>query len=150
MLVSRRTDESNNCKNKEISVNLRKRCKIATHQIHFIAQQTIAAIRIGKTQAISNAVLLFLKVELCDVLTVVLLRCLNTYHHVELKIAYAGVIFALKFHFVTLPSCVYQKMFGLDHFGIRQSCVSLSWFVFFRVYSLIGVIFARALFCQFM
>ena len=58
------------------------------------------------------------------------------YYRVELKIAYAGVMFALKFHFVTLPSCVYQKMFGLDDFGIRQSYVLLSWFVFFGVYSL--------------
>ena len=55
------------------------------------------------------------------------------YYRVELKIAYAGVMFALKFHFVTLPSCVYQKMFGLDDFGILQSCVLLSWFVFFGV-----------------
>ena len=80
MLVSRRTDESNNCKNKEISViKVRNRCKIATHQIHFIAQQTIAAIRIGKTQAISNAVsTIILKAELCDVLMAVTLRCLNT------------------------------------------------------------------------
>ena len=70
------------------------------------------------------------------------------YYHVELKIAYAGVIFKVPFCHITFR--LYQKMFGLDYFGIRQSCVSLSWFVFFSVYSLIRVIFARALFFQFM